>query len=219
LRPTPEFKTGLCSRDTIAPLFYSTLNPQLSTLNAMRSIGSIIFALALSFSAMSQAEERLDPQGWLTYTGAWFTIKYPTNFSVVPLSKSSTSIDGYDGVKFVAAKDLVEFYIYSPQSGGLQADYTNEISAKVGSEKTETDKTQTKDYVVEGKVIETNAIIKRIIVISAKNNSYRRTFEMSEDYLNATRLIFGFRYPDKARFKNYLPSYEAFKNSLLQYAD
>jgi hypothetical protein len=185
----------------------------------MHGLKPVIIALAVSLSAMAEAGENPYTQGWLTYTGAWFTIKYPTNFSAVPLSKSSTSIDGYDGVKFVAAKDLVEFYVYSPQSGGLQADYTNEIAAKAASEQIEKDKTQTKDYVVEGKVIETNAIIKRIIVISAKDNSYERTFEMSEDYLNVTRLIYGFRYPDKTRFKNYKPLYEAFKKSLVQYAD
>jgi hypothetical protein len=185
----------------------------------MHGLKPVIIALTVSLSVMAEAGGTPYTQGWLTYTGAWFTIKYPTNFSIVPLSKSSTSIDGYDGVKFVAAKDLVEFYVYSPQSGGLQADYTNEITAKAVIEKTEDDKTQTKDYVVEGKVIETNAITKRVIVISAKDNSYKRTFEISDDYICGTRLIFGFRYPDKARFKNYKPLYEAFTNSLVQYAD
>jgi hypothetical protein len=79
----------------------------------------IAFTLLTGFSAMAETGERPHNQGWLTYTGAWFKTEYPTNFNVVPVSKSSSSKDGYDGVKFVGVKDRVEFYVYSPQWGGL----------------------------------------------------------------------------------------------------
>lgn len=171
------------------------------------------------FPASSEAEEKQAYEGWLTYTGAWFKIQCPTNFYAVFLSKSSTDLNGYDSAKFVSAKDGIEFYVFSPQWSGLETNYMKEITPQFSTERVETDKTTTKDYVVRGTIIETNAITIRTITIAAKDSSYKRTYEITNDNIRYSRLIFGFRYPDKVRFKRYEPVYDKFKRSLVQFAD
>jgi len=171
------------------------------------------------FTASLGAEEKRTNQGWLTYTGAWFKIECPTNFSAVFLAKSSTDPSGYDSAKFVSAMDGVEFFVFSPQWSGLETDYVKEITPKPGTERVEVDKTTMENYVVGGKVIETNAITTRALTIAANDSSSKRIYEITNDSIRSSRLIFGFRYPDEVRFKKYKPVYDKFKLSLVQFAD
>jgi len=177
------------------------------------------FVTLISTGNICQANSGGVSQTWLTYTGAWFTIQYPSVLDSMPINKSPTSADAYDGVKFVAEKDGVVFYVYSPQWSGKEDDYKNEIAANPVTEKLEVDEISVKDYVAGGKTIEKNAITIRVIKISAKNNSYKRTYEILENSVTTSRLIFGFKYPDAKRLHSYRPLYDIFKHSIVQFAD
>jgi hypothetical protein len=185
--------------------------------NFMGTIKLIMLVSAMTL-VVCRAEDGSKTQNWSTYTGAWFKIGYPADFLVVPLSKSSTATNGYDGVKFVN-KEGVEFYVYSPQWSGKEMDYIKEIAANPATENMERQSTSARDYVVSGRTVETNAIVTRVVVITAKYSSRERTYEIQEDHVQSSRLIFGYCYPDQATFTRYKAVYDKFKQSLMKYAD
>ena len=55
------------------------------------------------------------------YQGAWFTISYPDGFNAIA-GLPSTTADGPDSARFHDPAGRVEFYVYSPQAGGVAAD-------------------------------------------------------------------------------------------------
>jgi hypothetical protein len=146
---------------------------------------------------------------WLTYKGAWFEIKYPSDFKVKPAQKSSTSTKGYDSVYFISPDNNVAFYVFSPQWQGEAKDTDLEINPN-REELIEQNITKEKDQMGNFKTI-------RTLTVKAKDNSYMRAIR--DETTDTTRLVFGIKYKSKEFYNKYYNAYLLFKKSLKQFAD
>ncbi|MBP0611801.1 hypothetical protein J8J42_01925 [Chryseobacterium sp. cx-311] len=136
------------------------------------------------------------------YTGAWFTVEFPGNFSVTPSLQSATRTEGYDSVVFTSPDGKVQFYIFSPQWSGVATD----IALQSGEEETE----HTTDT--------ENGLIVERWTIRADNGQYSRSYESTSE-TGGINKIFGIRYLSSEDLERYRAEYLHFKNSLQQYAD
>lgn len=161
----------------------------------------IVFMLMLMLFGSPSADNAL--QGWRSYSGAWFEIKYPSNFTVRP-SQRSSSARGFDSAFFTAPDGTVEFYVFSPQWNGEPGD----IALDSRSETSLSQTTQRNG----------SKIIRRA-TIKARNGSYTRSFEDMEDTATNTRRVFGVKYASQAAYDRYRQTYLTFKQSLKQFAD
>jgi hypothetical protein len=141
---------------------------------------------------------------WRTYQGAWFEIKYPANFRVRPSLPSSTSSEGYDSVFFSAPDGTVEFYVFSPQWNGVASDIDVNLQTEVVVSQSVTRRA--------GKSI-------RRLTIRARDGTYLRSYEDTEDTTTNTRKVFGISYVNTASYNRHKSAYLSFKASLRQYAD
>ncbi len=142
--------------------------------------------------------------GWRIYRGAWFEIKYPANFKA-RASLESISFDGqYDSAVFTAADGSAEFYVFAPQWNGKPSD----IEIDPGKE----------EYVSQ-QAEQKGTINVRRVTIKAKDGSYARAFEDTENTDLNIRRVFGFKYKNRAAYDKYRSQYLTFKRSLQQYSD
>lgn len=140
-------------------------------------------------------------RGWRTYKGAYFDIKYPAGFRA---RASLRSDENPDSAFFTAPDGSVEFYVFSPIWNGEPRDI--EINEA------------TEDYVSQD--TQTNAGIKiRRVTIRAKDASYLRSFEDTENTNTNNRTVFGIKYRNQAAYDRYRQTYLTFKKSIRQYAD
>ena len=140
---------------------------------------------------------------WRVYKGAWFEIKYPSNFQVRP-SQRSSSAQSYDSVFFTAPDKSVEFYVFSPQWNGDPSDVAINSSSEVLVSQTSEKKGST---------------TVRRVTIKARDDSYSRSFEDTEDETTNTRKVFVIKYRNQDAYSRYRQTYLTFKQSLRQFAD
>jgi hypothetical protein len=146
---------------------------------------------------------------WNTYKGAWFEIKYPSDFKVKPAQKSSTSTKGYDSVYFISPEHDIVFYIFSPQWQGKAREADIEINPN-REELIEQNFTEETDQ--NGNVTKI-----RTFTVKAKDNSYTRAIR--DETTDSNRLIFGIKYKSKEFYNKFYNDYLLFKKSLRQFAD
>jgi hypothetical protein len=141
-------------------------------------------------------------RSWLTYKGAYFDIKYPAGFRVRPSQR--TDGERYDSAFFIAPDGSVEFYVFSPIWNGDPQDIEiNDATEEYVSQNTQT----------------SNGIKIRRATIRAKDGSYTRSFEDTENTNTNNRTVFGIKYRDQTAYNKYRQSYLTFKKSIKQYAD
>ncbi len=136
------------------------------------------------------------------YSGAWFTVDFPHNFSVNPSLQSATSTEGYDSAMFTSPDGKVQFYIFSPQWSGIATD----IAVQSGEKQA-----------VYTTGIENGLTVERW-TIKADNGAYFRSYEATSE-TGGINKIFGIQYSSPEDLENYRSEYLHFKNSLQQYAD
>ena len=164
---------------------------------------TFVYLLSLLICASIASSTGLAFQGgWKTYKGAYFDIKYPADFRA--RGSQRTEGERYDSAFFSAPDGSVEFYIFSPIWNGDPQDIEiNEATESYVSQKTET----------------RNGIKVRRVTISAKDGSYLRSFEDTENTNTNTRKVFGIKYKNQNAYNKYRQTYLTFKKSLKQYAD
>lgn len=144
------------------------------------------------------------------YSGAWFDVQYPADFTprpTAPLQDGSDTVDT-DEAFFAAPDNSVEFFAYSPLWGGDPIDYlTARPNEKMVSEKTD-EKGQNE-----------NKQTTRWVTFQAVDGSYMRSYVSSKYQDGQLHHVFGIQYKDAAAYDRYKSAYAAFKNSLVQYAD
>lgn len=166
----------------------------------MRTIALFLLALFISASVLTDATTASQGK-WLTFKGAYFDIKYPAGFRARASLRSDRNPDS---AFFTAPDQSVEFYVYSPIWNGEPTDI--EINEA------------TEEYVSQS--TQTNAGIKiRRASIRAKDGSYLRAIEDTENTNTNNRTVFGIKYRNQAAYNKYRQTYLAFKKSLKQYAD
>ena len=167
----------------------------------MKTLALVLFLMLASITVSTSPASAVQGK-WQTYRGAYFEIKYPAGFK----ARGSQRSDGelYDSAFFAAPDGGVEFYVFSPIWNGEPADI--EIN-----ESTET-------YVSQN--TQTNRGIKvRRVTIRAKDGSYLRSFEDTENTNTNNRTVFGIKYRDQTVYSKYRQSYLTFKKSIKQFAD
>jgi len=164
----------------------------------------VIWALVISLVPLLTLSAQSRKSGWRTYKGAWFEIKYPANFKA-RASLKSISFDGeYDSAVFTAADGSAEFYVFAPQWNGKPTDI--EIDSR-------------KEEYVSQRTEQKGTVSVRRVTIKAKDGSYTRAFEDSENTDLNIRRVFGFKYKNPAAYARYRNQYLTFKRSLQQFSD
>lgn len=148
-------------------------------------------------SVDTAARETRARSNWKTYKGEWFDVRYPADFTVVGTGEE-------DGVSFRSPDREVEFYVFSPLWNGTSA---------VAQQHDVNEDVETMTQERSG-----SALIRRFTYL-AKDGSYRRSFEDTEDTTHNTRHIFGVRYRSLNALARYRADYMTFKKSLQQYSD
>ena len=138
------------------------------------------------------------------YKGAWFDIKYPSDFRVRPSMRSQSMPGKYNSVFFVSPDKKVEFYVYSPQWSGD----ANDIELDERTEKASPAEVQKKD----GREI-------TYYTITAKDGSYTRAYQQTVSNEGSVKWVIGLKYRSAADYQKYKGAYLKFKGSLQQYAD
>jgi hypothetical protein len=138
---------------------------------------------------------------WSSYKGAYFEIKYPAGFRVRPSQRSD---ENPDSAFFTAPDGSVEFYVFSPIWNGEPRDI--EINEA------------TESYVSNAMQKKGGIKIRRM-TIRAKDGSYLRSVEDTENTNTNNRTVFGIKYRDQAAYNKYRQTYLTFKKSIKQFAD
>jgi hypothetical protein len=155
----------------------------------------ILFFAAIIISQTTMAQTKI-------FNGAWFDINYPSNFIAKGSLKSTTS-DGFESAVFKSPDNLVEFYIFSPQSGGEATDILINPKEKLSSSKSQ----------IIGDV-ET-----KWWTITSANGFYSRSYQQKYNKSQYTKWIIGIKYKNSSALEKYKKQYALFKSSLKQYAD
>jgi hypothetical protein len=163
-----------------------------------------LLVLSILLALIHPLDTAAAPAKWGTFRGAYFTIKYPPGFKARK-SLASNSFEGqHDSAFFKAADGTVEFYIFSPLWNGKPEDIELVPDSEV---------------IVSESNDQKGAVKTRRVTIKAKDNSYLRSFEDSENTETNTRKVFGIKYKDQGAYDKYRSQYLTFKNSLQQFSD
>jgi hypothetical protein len=139
-----------------------------------------------------------------TFQGAWFSIRYPSDFTVRSSMRSLSSADGYDSAFFLSPDSLVEFYIFSPQWNGHPSD----IEIRSQSE-----------YLIDSDIRPFNDRTETLYTIAAKDGSYKRSYREVKQYESSVNWVLGIKYSSERAYQKYQQAYVRFKKSLEQYTD
>lgn len=164
----------------------------------------VVWALIISLMPLVAFSAQSRKSGWRLYKGAWFEIKYPSTFKARP-SLKSISFDGkYDSAIFTSADGSAEFYVFAPQWNGRPTDI--EIDPQ-------------KEEYLSQHAEQKGTITVRRVTIKAKDGSYTRAVEDTENTDLNIRRVFGFKYRHRAAYAKYRSQYLTFKRSLQQFSD
>ena len=164
----------------------------------------VTWAAIISLVPLVALSAQSRKSNWRTYKGAWFEIRHPASFKARP-SLESISFDGqYDSAVFTANDGSAEFYVFAPQWNGKPSD----IEIDPGKE----------EYVSQ-QAEQKGTINVRRVTIKAKDGSYTRAFEDTENTDLNIRRVFGFKYKNRTAYDKYRSQYLTFKQSLQQFSD
>ena len=164
----------------------------------------VIWAAIIALVPLVVLPAQSRKSNWHTYKGAWFEIKYPATFTARP-SLASISFDGqYDSAVFTAPDSSVEFYVFAPQWNGTPADIELDPA---------------REEQLSQHVERKGTINVRRVTIKAKDGSYTRAFEDTENTDLNIRRVFGFKYKNRTVYDKYRSQYLTFKQSLQQFSD
>jgi hypothetical protein len=161
----------------------------------------LLLAVTFCLTTVHADPIRVPNQGLKTYKGAWFEVKYPIGFKVVPRQKCQSIATEYDAVSFLSADGLVEFYLYSPQWSGTPDWIKQRSGEKLTSKSSE------------------RAGNKTITYVTLKGPGYTRSYADYRQPEFNTRWVFGYKYKNSAAYHAYRNLYMQFKQSLKQFAD
>jgi hypothetical protein len=143
-----------------------------------------------------------DVSCFMLFRGAWFDIMYPADFFPKIIKNSDAEADKAEAVTFSSPDKLVEFYIYSPQWGGLAPGIEiNPTTERLDSEQS----SKSKDG------------INTWYTISSRKGDYIRSYQAFKS--DSIHWVIGIKYKDKNAYDQYKKRYIFFKKSLKQYAD
>ena len=154
-------------------------------------------AVAAMFFLHLSAQDR-------TFTGAWFEVKYPSDFTAQGSMVSASGEENqFDSAFFTSPDGEVEFYIFSPRWGGEPTDIALRSNEKAGNRQVKQTAKQTVTH----------------WTISAQDGSYVRSYQETRNEVENTVWVVGIKYKNQKAYDRYKKQYIAFKSSLQQFAD
>ncbi|RRD76988.1 hypothetical protein [Tannerella forsythia] len=154
-------------------------------------------AVAAMFFLHFSAQDR-------TFTGAWFEVKYPSDFTAQGSMVSASGEENqFDSAFFTSPDGEVEFYIFSPQWGGEPTDIALRSNEKAGNRQVKQTAKQTVTH----------------WTIGAQDGSYVRSYQETRNEVENTVWVVGIKYKNQKAYDRYKKQYIAFKSSLQQFAD
>lgn len=152
------------------------------------------------------------------YEGTWFDIEYPSEFTAnpQPAEDSLNNRAQTEEATFTSPDGAVEFFVYSPLWSGEPESYLEvKPSEELVDEKEQVLTEEENPDQYGDRVI-------RWVTIEAKDGSYTRSYvsrRAQVDTGSEVHHVFGIKYENQAAYDKYKDAYEAFKDSLIQYAD
>jgi hypothetical protein len=170
-----------------------------------RNLALLIAGLTLLISPLVTAQSAA-PARVSKYRGAFFEVKYPSNFTARSLD--ATKARESSAATFSAPDSSMEFYIFSPQWAG-DAPGIALVPAKETEVARKSEKGKSSG--VEGTFTWTT--------IAAKDKSYTRLYQsfLAED--KSINWVIGMKYSSEEALAAYRAQYAQFKASLVQLAD
>jgi hypothetical protein len=157
---------------------------------------TLLVGISLLLTPMAASQGK-----WLTFKGAYFEIKYPAGFRVRPSQRSD---ENPDSLFFTAPDGSVEFYVFSPIWNGEPKDIEINEATEI--------------YVSQDAQTKGDIKIRRL-TIRARDGSYLRSVEDTENTNTNNRTVFGIKYRDQTAYNRYRQTYLTFKKSIRQFAD
>lgn len=170
----------------------------------------LLAPLVLVLSVSASAAPRRAPKGWKKYNGPWFSVYYPATWKAAAgKSPASTGGGKLDTASFSSPDGRAQFAIYAPMWNGQPTDLNID---------TKREKRVSRMVVASTDSIKSK-IETRWQTFRALNGGYTRSIVDVENKTLNTRRVLGFRYKDAATYNRYLPQFQKFKSSLIQYTD
>jgi len=170
---------------------------------------------ALEEESLEPPESMVISSTFVQYKGAWFDVLYPDNFIIHEREKAYDTASNFDGVAFASPDGAMEFYVYSPQWGGISKYETVLETEKVSSSKT----VEQEQIFSESRLVLQHEKKIEWVTIDALNGEYARSYVVTTEENNTVRYLFGIKYATLEDLEAARIAYEAFKASLIQYAD
>jgi hypothetical protein len=163
------------------------------------------------------------PTGLKRYTGNYFAVEYPAEFSARAGQKQGRDGDRAGDEAFFTSPDKsVEFFVYSPLWDGRPENYLDVAKTELLLDE-KTSKAKHNDPMID-KALDQK--ITHWLSVRAKDGSYFRSLVhtrlRSSDAslkLAGVDTVFGIRYKNRQAYAKYKPAYLAFKQSLVKTAD
>ncbi len=151
--------------------------------------------------------ETIEQEKYTTYSGAYFDIDYPTDFSIDERVLDESMTNKYAEVAFISPNKNVEFHVYSPLWGGV-AQYETVLD-------TEEVVAEQQNSTNDGFTITTT----KWITIEAKDGSYARSMRIITTNNETVRYLFGITYSSQEELDLVREEHNHFTTSLVQFAD
>ncbi len=170
----------------------------------LRFFAGLMFVTGLlvaSFSAAASTDDKALP-----FKGAYFEVKYPSQFKARALESSSRN--AASAATFTSPDGSMQFYIFSPQWGGDPPGIAlNSAGETETARKTEKGRSSGVDGTFTW------------YTIVANDKSYTRTYQDFVATDKSIRWVIGMKYTSDAALQQYRAHYGRFKASLRQLAD
>jgi hypothetical protein len=154
----------------------------------------IILSLIISTATVAQTKK---------YEGSYFDVSYPSNFTATKCADANNCNE----VTVTSPDQLVSFYVFAPQWNGTP-----------NMQMLPTEKEVSREVKVVNKGTSQEQTITQV-TYAAKDGSYTRSFDDTENTELNTRTTFGITYKNMAAYNKYKAQYLAFKKSLGHFAD
>jgi len=171
--------------------------------------------------AAKKEKQQLAKKGLKRYSGNYFSVLYPKDFTAKPAMKEEkgTKKSNTDEATFISPDGAIEFFVYSPLWSGKPLNYLDKWQNE-----TLLDQDGKKDFKENAY---RNYVLTSWKTFKANDASYQRSYvaqrgchdDGQSSFNDCTTKVFGIKYKNKKAYEHYKPAYLAFKKSLEQYAD
>jgi hypothetical protein len=202
-------------------------------IRSRRIVATIVLVLLVLFSYCScpghsdglrpAADSSVQSGKTLIYHGAWFAVRYPSDFHAWPGQPALPGGTASDSAFFTSPDRSVQFYVYSPQWNGTPeyaSPYVGETQLASFVKTTKYSGPLQPQGLPAGATVSRGDIIRvSWTTVQNKKQGYCRSWENWQNTTLNISFTFGIRYRNSRSLTRYRPEYLAFRSSLEQFGD